>query len=828
MTEAITKKTLHPWLLLTLVLCLVFDATLFLMAQESYREQSAMVKEKLSTNARNSLIRAEQTLNIYDRTLSGVAEIVSFRGGLASKPDLPLHRLLVRRQSITLGMRWIAVFNSAGQITERSLSFPAPNTDVSDRDYFRIPTQLLNDQLFVGQMIEGRINRIKTLPLSRAITNDAGAPIGVVATGVDPESLYQSMFAANPEDNQQLQILVNSGHALTCHPRTADCLTQNWQAQPAYQDLLASPALADETAHETAGQYGGIFAVAMSSGKYPIRIVGQVNLDQTLADWRAQLLSYGFLVLLANFGVFGLSVFALQQQQRRRQAMDELKATNQTLEERVAQRTAELRLSEQRALQIIASNPSAMLLVNTAGQIEMANEKARSLLRVERAEQIIGQSVEKFIPAALRERHARLREDFHAHPEPRPMLDSREIPTLCCDGSEIPLEIGLGPVNIAGIDYVIASLTDLALRKQAEQQIIQARQTAEAANAAKSQFLSNVGHEVRTPMNAILGFSDLLQETPLTAAQRGYLERLQSAAQSLLRIFNDILDYALIERGQLPILCEPFSPTLLLHEVSQQFASPAAAKALRLQTSIAPDFPACLLGDAERLRHVLADLVDNAIKFTESGEVHMRLVVLAKTPEVLQFSLEVSDTGIGIAPELLNALGNSLVQGDASLSRRFGGMGLGLQMSQQLLTLMGGKLHIDSALGQGTTVRCTLTLPIADTTAPAMAIKTESASPTSSPLPIDSRPEPAQPPQPLNPATLTNLLQQLAALDALLEHNKLSAKRNSEALRDFLASEALANTGLASQYAPLHATILKLKFREAQAELASFRRSITP
>jgi len=244
--------------------------------------------------------------------------------------------------------------------------------------------------------------------------------------------------------------------------------------------------------------------------------------------------------------------------------------------------------------------------------------------------------------------------------------------------------------------------------------------SAEAATQAKSAFLANMSHEVRTPMNAVLGFAQLLEATPLDSSQRAHLAHIHSAGDALMRIINDILDYSKIEAGQMQVEQAPFSLAALVTEVSEMFAYVAQQKQVALQVDLDSGLPALLLGDAARLRQVLTNLLGNALKFTERGQVCLRVNTVDAPPgdERHWLAFEVSDTGIGMTPAQCEGIFEAFAQADASITRRFGGTGLGLSISQRLVGLMGGRLAVQSEAGVGSRFHFQIPLALASVSQP--------------------------------------------------------------------------------------------------------------
>jgi PAS domain S-box-containing protein len=263
------------------------------------------------------------------------------------------------------------------------------------------------------------------------------------------------------------------------------------------------------------------------------------------------------------------------------------------------------------------------------------------------------------------------------------------------------------PLTEAALTALAALADGIALgleRMRAEEEMRRAREVAEAASKAKSEFLANMSHEIRTPMNGVIGMIELAQGTNLDDDQRDYLQMARLSAESLLAVINDILDFSKIEAGKLHLEEVAFDLRDILGDTLKALALRAQGKGLELACHIAPEVPSALIGDPGRLRQVIVNLVGNAVKFTEQGEVVVEVKteegVLAKAREtLLRFS--VTDTGIGIAPEKQRAVFEAFSQADSSTTRKYGGTGLGLTISAQLVQMMGGRIWLESQEGKG-------------------------------------------------------------------------------------------------------------------------------
>jgi len=289
---------------------------------------------------------------------------------------------------------------------------------------------------------------------------------------------------------------------------------------------------------------------------------------------------------------------------------------------------------------------------------------------------------------------------------------SNEHRVLCKDGSyRWILDRGLVVSRDASgnAERVVGTHADITERKQAEERLVAATQAAERANQAKSEFLANLSHEIRTPMNAIIGMGELLVETALTPAQRRYVNNMCAAGEHLLTIINDVLDLAKIEAGKIELEATAISVRSLTDGISALMALRSKETGVILVCEIDPAVPLVVRGDPSRLRQVLINLVDNAFKFTPMGQIVLSVRLCEGVAETLEFA--VTDSGVGIARDRLEAVFATFTQADNSITRRYGGTGLGLTICRGLVELMGGVIAVESELAKGTVFRFTARLP---------------------------------------------------------------------------------------------------------------------
>ncbi len=373
------------------------------------------------------------------------------------------------------------------------------------------------------------------------------------------------------------------------------------------------------------------------------------------------------------------------------------------LTEKIVHAERRMRLTVDKAL-------DAVVTMDAEGRIQGWNAQAEVTFGWSRAEAIGRSLADTIIPPSQREAHARGLARFLETGTGRLVNTRVEMPAWHRDGHEFPVELSVSAIALGDTHLFTAFVRDITERKHADEELRSAKEAAEAASRAKSEFLATMSHEIRTPMNGIFGMTELALDTADDAERRDFLVRARACAESLMTIINDVLDFSKIEAGKLDLECIEFDVRSVVDGVLDTLAIEANRKQLELVGFVDAALPPRLKGDPGRLRQILMNLAGNALKFTDHGEIVIRLERGGDVGALIPLRCTVSDTGIGIPPDKQAAIFESFTQADSSTTRRYGGTGLGLAISQRLVALMGGAIGVESEPGHGSTFWFTVAL----------------------------------------------------------------------------------------------------------------------
>ncbi|MGE3343846.1 MAG: ATP-binding protein [Vicinamibacterales bacterium] len=391
---------------------------------------------------------------------------------------------------------------------------------------------------------------------------------------------------------------------------------------------------------------------------------------------------------------------------------------------------AALRESEERLRLIIDSAIDAVVIIDARGIVHAWNPQAERTFGWTATEAIGRELADLIVPPALREAHKAGMRRYRETGEGRVIGQRLELPAIDKHGREFVVELSISPVHRAdarvddgrsgGWPVLFSGfLRDISDRREAEAALRRAKEEAEAAAAAKSDFLATMSHEIRTPMNAIIGLTGLTLDSDVPEQARRYLTTVRESGEALLTIINDILDFSKIDAGQLVLEQIVFAPADLLGDVVDLFRPSAEEKGLVLEMVSLPAVPAAVEADPSRLRQILSNLIANAVKFTQHGRI-----VVTQDYRDAALVLVVRDTGVGIDRDALSRLFRPFTQADSSMSRRYGGTGLGLAISDRLTRLMGGSIAVHSVEGEGS--EFTVVVPVTEVSADTLPPRAES------------------------------------------------------------------------------------------------------
>lgn len=363
-----------------------------------------------------------------------------------------------------------------------------------------------------------------------------------------------------------------------------------------------------------------------------------------------------------------------------------------------------IEISEALLRAVFGTAVDGIVVTDEKGIVRLYNPACERLFGYSPSE-VLGRNVKLLMPREYRDEHDGYLEAYRTTGKARIIGIGRDVTGQRKDGSRFPIGLSIGEARYGKRRYFVGIMRDISEQKLSEQRLRAARDEAESASRAKSDFLAVMSHEIRTPLHGIMGTTSLLQRTGLKPKQRRYADTIEQSCHALLEIVNNILDLSRVESGAVDVKQTRFGPRNLLESVAALWQPRIRAKGLEYVTEIAPDVPRALTGDADRMREILNNLVSNAVRFTDSGYIAITASVddppkTGKTGHVI-LRFEVADTGIGIDPKDQTHLFGRFEQADTSLTRRHGGSGLGLAICKELIRLLGGEIGVDSALGRG-------------------------------------------------------------------------------------------------------------------------------
>jgi PAS domain S-box-containing protein len=677
--RALRRSTLR--LVAAFVVCafLPLASLAYIGVYQSRQTMSDQIRGRMATVSEASGTYVAGQLEGVASLVRSYAERRSLVTALDGAPDLPgIERHLAELQAAHLEVIAALVLDPRGRVVAI-----APTTtdvvgrDFSDRDYFR--GALTADSTYVSSAFAAELpGHPRAIGIAAPIHDAYGRVVGVLAMGYRLDGV-----------RTYAEKLGNAQHVdLTITDQTGTVLAGAGSAPSGMVSVATDPRIAAALSGRA-----GTTSVRTADGPtissyHRVPQYGWVVLAETpesVAFAAVDRLADRLVAVAVLLGQVLLAFLITAVRSDRRRYLTEVQLGDR----------------EEHLRGILEAAGDAFIAVDTGNRITEWNAQATAIFGYARADVVGAELAELILPADAREDAPLLA----LGAVPRNLGRRIEITAQRADGARFPAELTPWATPHDGPATFNVFLRDVTDRKRHEAEIAAARDAALAASQLKSEFVANMSHEIRTPMNGVLGMSSLLLDTALDPVQRDYAETVHNSAEALLTVLNDILDFSKIEAGKLDVEVADFHLRRLVEDVVGLGAVAGQDKGLEVTALVDPEVPAAVCGDSHRLRQVLTNLVGNAVKFTERGEVVLHV---STTADGVRFT--VRDTGIGITPEQGERLFQAFSQADTSTTRRYGGTGLGLTICRQLVELMGGALRFSSEPGAGTTFRVDLPL----------------------------------------------------------------------------------------------------------------------
>ena len=574
----------------------------------------------------------------------------------------------------------MALIGPDGRLIATNVDRRAEPLDLADREHFRVHADRNTDELFISKPVLGRATGKWTIQLTRRLARSDGTFAGVLVASLDPYHLSKIFEDIDLGREGAITLFGTDGVIRARGGLNAAILGRSIVDTPLYAEMKA----------RSIGMFfgpgtisGGTRLVAWRRIKeFPLVVAVGVDEKDFMADYqdRRDL----FIDIAAGLSLVILAVMLLGVRHEMRLAR--ARAVQSESERRIAVKSQELEAT------LFGMNQGIVML-DADGRLRVINRRAIELLSTICDAPTRGEPLPDVVASLLASA-----EEMEAR---------REI--AMPDGTDIECETTVMPDG-----GTLHTLTDITEPKRIQANLADARDRAEAASRARTAFLATMSHELRTPLNGVVGMTTLLSDCSDAGEREEYLDTIRRSAESLLRIIEDVLDVTRLEADGIAFDYSPFDPAATLHSAVELVAEAARRKNLDLEVTIEPDVPRAVLGDADRLRQALLHLLGNAVKFTETGGVTVHLSLVDRHPgDTLRLAFRIEDTGIGIAPENLPLLFQDFAQLDGSLTRRFGGTGLGLALSRRLAEKFGGSIEVASVPERGSVFTLVVPAPVA-------------------------------------------------------------------------------------------------------------------
>ena len=678
-----------------IIIGVIFVDLLFIAMATSFIVVShANFKDRLNISAHNIASLLERNITaetrLIDDAVTRVVRELNRQMATGKINKVTLEQFLASEESELPELNAIRITDATGKVIFGNGSDNNLSISYADRDFFKNHREHPSSDLIITEPIKGKVSGIWVLAFTRSYHTADGQFAGVVSASVPADIFGQLAASLNVGKSGTLVLRYANMGLIARVPaiKGPNGETGNKVVSAVFKRLIESgQAVATFHTGKTPDSVERTYAFRRVAGHPFTLAVGLVD-DEFLAPWKTQ---FFWLITICFAYVSVTSAFGwiLVQNLRARAIMQEAHIND---------------LTRQNIL--IGKSQDGIFVLNREGTVCEANKSFLDML---------GYSLEE-----LRQLHAwdwdrnwDREQAFNIAPQEQSICTRLETCYQRRDGTSLDVEVSANTATLEGQRLVFCVCRDVSERKQVEQRLKKAMVQAEAANNAKSVFLANMSHEIRTPLNGILGMLQLMQTTSLDGEQTDYIWAAIKSTSRLTRLLSDILDFSKIESGKLAMEESMFKMDTIKQSVLELFQLAANEQHVDLSFNIRENIPEWLLGDENRLRQVLFNLVGNAIKFTPEGQVSVEVSSLPFHKENSQQVLFIiSDTGIGIADDTLESILEPFTQAENSYTRRFQGVGLGLSIVKKLVTMMGGELAIDNSEGSGTTIYLSLPFKI--------------------------------------------------------------------------------------------------------------------
>lgn len=598
------------------------------------------------------------------------------------------------------GAFWNSAFILMGIADERGkwiISNQEPHvfSQLSDREHVRVHFAADTGTIFISKPVLGRSSGKWSINMTRRINKPDGSFGGVAVVAVDPyyfTGLYKKL---NSSPNSVITLVGHDGMIRARQSGANTEVGQNISGSLLFKEILTqnSGSIIAKSSIDGVRRIFGFQALP----DYPLSVVVGEDEEAVLSEYYQRRGLYFSVAGFLTIFILYFTVYLLIAANRQRRSGAELLQAKEHAEEATRLKTEaldRLKESESRLQTIWNSVNVGVMLVNAeTRKIVDINPCGQKMFGASKTE-IVGSVCHKFICPANYENCPVI--------DLEQQVDNSDRVLIRKNGTALQIAKTVIPVLISGELHLLESFVDISQRKILENDLVAAKVAAETANSAKSEFLANMSHEIRTPLNPIIGMTEVLLDTKLVQEQRELIQIIRSSGRSLLSIINDILDYSKIEAHKLVLDHSDYEITTLIEDAADLLAWKARDKGLTLMTYIDPAIPRYIIGDPGRVRQVILNLLGNAVKFTDKGEIITKALLVKKNGQEY-IRVEIKDTGIGIAPDVLNTLFTPFTQADGSTTRKYGGTGLGLSISRGIVELMGGEIGVSSLPHKGST-----------------------------------------------------------------------------------------------------------------------------